>query len=42
MTVRDVYAAARASGAVLRRVDHRRDSLQEIFLRAMEDGRAGA
>ncbi len=37
MTVRDIYEKADAYGAVLRRLDCKRNSLQDIFLSAMED-----
>jgi len=41
VTVRDVYQAAHREGAPIRRLDCKRDSLQDIFLRAMEDDRGG-
>ncbi len=34
--VRDLYATADKTGVSFRRMDHKRDSLQDIFLRAME------
>jgi ABC-2 type transport system ATP-binding protein len=39
--VRDVYAIAAAQGVQIRRMNHRRDSLEDIFLNAM-DGKLGA
>lgn len=39
--VRDLYRVAAAGDTQLRRIDFKRDSLQDIFLRAMEDGRGG-
>ena len=36
VAVRDLYAAADRHGAAIRRLDCKRDSLQDIFLRAME------
>ena len=41
MTVRAIYEAARSSSAVIRRLDCKRDSLQDIFLKAMEADRGG-
>jgi ABC-2 type transport system ATP-binding protein len=35
--IRDIYAAAAASNTQIRRLNFRRDSLEEIFLKAMED-----
>ncbi len=40
--VREIFRIAAATGSSLRRLDHRRDSLQEIFLRAMEADDDGA
>jgi len=37
MTVRNIYEKADTHGAVLRRLDCKRNSLQDIFLSAMED-----
>ena len=42
LDVRGLLALAESHGAVPRRLDHRRDTLQEIFLRAMEVGDDGA
>ncbi len=39
VTVRDVYSAADRHNVAIRRLDCKRDSLQDIFLRAMEDDR---
>jgi ABC-2 type transport system ATP-binding protein len=36
VTVRDLYETAQKSNVSFRRMDHKRDSLQDIFLRAME------
>jgi ABC-2 type transport system ATP-binding protein len=41
LSVRDLYAAADRLGVGIRRLDIKRDSLQDIFLRAMEVGRGG-
>ena len=41
MTVRSIYEAAGRHDAVIRRLDCKRDSLQDIFLRAMEDDNGG-
>jgi ABC-2 type transport system ATP-binding protein len=41
VTVRDLYAAADRHGASIRRLDCKRDSLQDIFLRAMEVDNGG-
>ncbi len=41
VTVRDLYAAADRHGAAIRRLDCKRDSLQDIFLRAMEGDDGG-
>jgi ABC-2 type transport system ATP-binding protein len=41
VVVRDLYRVAAARDVQLRRLDYKRDSLQDIFLRAMEDGRGG-
>jgi ABC-2 type transport system ATP-binding protein len=41
VTVRDLWAAADSLGVGIRRLDLKRDSLQDIFLRAMEDNRGG-
>ena len=41
ITVRDLYTAADDCEAALRRLDHKRNSLQDIFLRAMEDDDGG-
>jgi len=40
MEVRDLWAEAQASGISFRRLNHKRDSLQDIFLNAMEDHHA--
>jgi hypothetical protein len=34
--MRDVYGIAEAQGVQIRRMNHRRDSLEDIFLNAME------
>jgi ABC-2 type transport system ATP-binding protein len=39
--VRDLYRLAAESGTEIRRLDYKRDSLQDIFMRAMEDPRGG-
>ena len=39
--VRDLYRIAAAGRIQIRRLDYKRDSLQDIFLRAMENGRGG-
>jgi ABC-2 type transport system ATP-binding protein len=39
--VRDLYRLAAESSTEIRRLDYKRDSLQDIFLRAMEDPRGG-
>jgi ABC-2 type transport system ATP-binding protein len=39
--VRDIYGAAAGSNTQIRRLNFRRDSLEEIFLRAMEDRNGG-
>ena len=39
--VSDIYRAAAANGTQLRRLNFRRDSLEEIFLKAMEDRDGG-
>lgn len=36
--IRDLYSAASETGVQIRRLDFKRDSLQDIFLKAMEDG----
>jgi len=41
LTIRDVYLAADRHGVAIRRLDCKRDSLQDIFLRAMEDDHGG-
>jgi len=41
LTVRHVYELASGLDAAIRRLDCKRDSLQDIFLRAMEDDRGG-
>jgi ABC-2 type transport system ATP-binding protein len=41
VTVRSLYETADRLGAAIRRLDCKRDSLQDIFLRAMEDDRGG-
>ncbi len=41
VTSRDLLAAALARRVVVRRLDCQRDSLQDLFLRAMEDGDVG-
>jgi ABC-2 type transport system ATP-binding protein len=35
--IRDVYCAASETGVQIRRLDYKRDSLQDIFLKAMEE-----
>ena len=40
-TVRDIYTAAREMKVGIRHLDIKRDSLQDIFLRAMEDDNGG-
>ena len=37
LEVRDLFRIAEAHGAQIRRLDFKRDSLEDIFLRAMED-----
>jgi len=39
--VRDLYRAAAARGARIRRLNPKRDSLEDIFLKAMENGHGG-
>ncbi len=39
--IRDLYRLAAERQVQIRRLDYKRDSLQDIFLRAMEDGRGG-
>lgn len=39
--IRDLYRLAAESGAGIRRLSHRRDSLEDIFLKAMENGHGG-
>jgi ABC-2 type transport system ATP-binding protein len=41
LSVRDIYAAADRLGVGIRHLDIKRDSLQDIFLRAMEDNHGG-
>jgi len=41
VTVRTIYESADRLGVSIRRLDCKRDSLQDIFLRAMEDDRGG-
>ncbi len=41
LSARDVYRIAGTTGAVIRRLDSKRTSLQEIFLKAMEDDDRG-
>jgi ABC-2 type transport system ATP-binding protein len=41
VTVRDLYATADSAGVAFRSLDCKRDSLQDIFLRAMEDSNGG-
>jgi ABC-2 type transport system ATP-binding protein len=41
VSVRDLWTAAAGLGVGIRRLDLKRDSLQDIFLRAMEDHRGG-
>ena len=36
--VRDVYRIAAERGVRIRRLNYRRDSLEDIFLKAMENG----
>jgi ABC-2 type transport system ATP-binding protein len=40
--VRDIYRLANEQGVQLRRVNFRRDSLEDIFLKAMETNHGGA
>jgi ABC-2 type transport system ATP-binding protein len=40
--VRDLYTVAAKQGVQIRRMDHRRDSLEDIFLNAMEERMTGA
>jgi ABC-2 type transport system ATP-binding protein len=40
--IRDLYAVAARQGVQIRRMDHRRDSLEDIFLNAMEGKTPGA
>ena len=40
-TVRDLYAAAEELNAGIRHLELKRDSLQDIFLRAMEGNHGG-
>jgi ABC-2 type transport system ATP-binding protein len=40
--IRDLYAVAAAQGVQIRRMNHRRDSLEDIFLGAMNGNHAGA
>ncbi len=42
VVVGDLYRIAAAKEIQIRRLDYKRDSLQDIFVRAMEDGRGGA
>ncbi len=39
--IRDLYTDAAKQGVQIRRMDHRRDSLEDIFLNAMEDKATG-
>jgi ABC-2 type transport system ATP-binding protein len=39
--IRDLYRIAAESDVQIRRLDHKRDSLQDIFMKAMEDERRG-
>ena len=39
--VRDLYRAASAHGLQIRRLSYKRDSLEDIFLKAMENGNGG-
>ena len=39
--IRDLYRIAAESDIQIRRLDHKRDSLQDIFMKAMEDERRG-
>lgn len=41
LEARDVYVAATTSGVQIRRIHQRRDSLEDIFLRAMDTNQAG-
>ncbi len=41
LTVRELWTAAEEVGVGIRRLDTKRDSLQDIFLRAMEDNHGG-
>jgi len=41
ISVRDLYAVAQRHGVAIRRLDHKRDSLQDIFLKSMEDADGG-
>ncbi len=40
--IRDLYTVAAKQGVQIRRMDHRRDSLEDIFLNAMEGKTTGA
>jgi ABC-2 type transport system ATP-binding protein len=40
--IRQLYAIAAERGAQIRKMTYRRDSLEDIFLNAMENGRAGS
>jgi ABC-2 type transport system ATP-binding protein len=42
LEVRNLYEAAASTGARIRRLDYKRDSLQDIFLKAMEGERNGS
>jgi ABC-2 type transport system ATP-binding protein len=41
VTVRQLFEAAKQNGVAIRKLDCKRDSLQDIFLRAMEDDQGG-
>jgi ABC-2 type transport system ATP-binding protein len=42
LEIRDLYQVAAAQGVQVRRLNHRRDSLEDIFLNAMEGKMTGA
>ena len=39
--IRDLYGIAARHGVQIRRLNFKRDSLEDIFLKAMEDGNGG-
>jgi ABC-2 type transport system ATP-binding protein len=42
LEIRDLYTVAERQGVQIRRMNHRRDSLEDIFLNAMEGKATGA